>query len=70
MLAIKSIQNNDAHGRLTGLCYENTIVTVPQNGVAQVYQVAAALPVVSRGSGEFLVFRRKATLYIDHQTRG
>ena len=44
VLAVKATQNDDAHGWLTRLCDEHTIVAVLQNGVEQVDQVQPHCP--------------------------
>ncbi len=44
ILAVKATQNDDAHGWLTRLCDEHTIVAVLQNGVEQVEQVQPHCP--------------------------
>ena len=44
VLAVKTTQIDDAHGWLTRLCAEHTIVAVLQNGVEQVEQVQPHCP--------------------------
>jgi 2-dehydropantoate 2-reductase len=44
VLAVKATQNDDAHGWLTRLCDDHTIVAVLQNGVEQVDQVQPHCP--------------------------
>ncbi|BBX95882.1 putative 2-dehydropantoate 2-reductase [Mycobacterium lacus] len=44
ILAVKATQNDDAHGWLTRLCGDHTVVAVLQNGVEQVEQVLPHCP--------------------------
>ena len=61
VLAVKATQNDDAAGWLARLCDERTIVTVLQNGVEQVEQVQAPLPVVAGDPGDRVVLGRDPT---------